>query len=113
MPAIDYRFKRRSAVTRRVYLKDGDGAAINLTGATVEFLFSPDAEGTPVFDEPVSLSAEDAAAGIASFTLTAAQTNFTGPASGEFRITRGGLVEFVPGDRFITFQFYDGLEAEP
>lgn len=110
--SADYEFKRRSAVQRRVLLKDASGAVINLTGKTVDFIFSRGPGKAPIFDRELTISANDRAAGAATFELLAADTDFVGYAYGEFRITDGTLVEFAPGHTYIVFMFHDGLELE-
>ena len=74
-------------------LKDADGTAINLTGATVKFHMSQ--KGRSVVNAEAIVV--DAAAGEVKYSWAAADTATTGPFDIEWEITKsGGQIETVP-----------------
>lgn len=71
----------------QVTLKDGDGSAVDVTGATVAFSMS--GAGIVKVDEQ-SVTLTTAASGIVTYSWQAGDTDTPGTYEGEFEVTFGG-----------------------
>lgn len=80
----------------RATLTDSDGAALNLSGASVVFRMRLRFSATAL---KVNAAATiiDAAAGVVEYSWGATDTDTEGAFDGEFAVTLGGLLETVPG----------------
>lgn len=91
-----------SSPSLRVSIKDGDGDAINLTGASVRFHLVAVGETTPVIDAPANIVVPEIA-GIVQYDWESSQTSVVGSYKGEFEVTfPGGSVETFPNSGYIS-----------
>ena len=77
-------------------LVDGNGNAVNLTGATVTFSMANSA-GTLVITDG-SCTIVSATGGVVSYAWGSSDTTTAGTFTGEFEVTIGGLVQRFPND---------------
>lgn len=81
-------------------LKDADGTAIDLTGATVRFHMRQSGSTTAKVDAAATVVT--AASGIVKYTWSAADTDTEGRFEGEFEVTYAdGSIETVPNTGYI------------
>lgn len=91
----------------RAALKGSDGAALNLTGATVTFRMRSVLGGAlKVNASAVVLEAET---GIVQYSWGATDTDTVGTFDGEFAVSIAGLVETVPNSGFVTIEIGERL----
>lgn len=83
----------------RSTLVDGDGVAINLTGATVAFRMRPRTGGALKVNAAAAIVT--AASGIVEYSWAAADVDTAGDFDGEFAVTLAGLVQTVPASGFV------------
>ncbi len=83
-------------------LKDGAGAAINLTGLAIQFRMRS-AAATSLHSYKVNKAADivTAAAGTVTVTLDATDTDTVGDYLAEFVITGGGDTQTIPADSYL------------
>lgn len=92
-----------------VTLKDGDGAAVDLTGATVVFNMN-DEDGAQVINRGAS-TLVDAASGKAKYAWSAADTAAAGYYTAEFEVTYSdATVETFPNRGYLEVHIIDDLE---
>lgn len=88
-----------SSPSLRVALKDGDGTAIDLLGASVKFYLVPVGETTPIVNATASILAN----GIVQYDWDNGDTSTPGTYKGEFEVTyAGGDVETFPNSDYIS-----------
>ncbi|MEK7178567.1 MAG: hypothetical protein AAB721_02855 [Patescibacteria group bacterium] len=78
----------------RATLLDGDGAAINLTGAAVQFRMRPRGGGALKVDAAATIVTP--ASGIVEYSWAALDVDTEGVFDAEFAVTLAGLVQTVP-----------------
>lgn len=89
-------------------LLDGDGTAVDLTGATVTFHLRPEAGGSAVVD--ASATVVTAASGIVRYDWIAADTATAGAFHGEFEVTYSdSSVGTFPNDDYIAVEITDDI----
>ena len=87
---------------------DISGNALNLTGATVQFVMRTITSSTPSIQ--ASATIVSATAGTVSFTFTAAQTATAGQFMGTFVVTySGGGIQTAPADGYLSINIEDNL----
>lgn len=83
----------------RATLKDANGTAINLTGATVRFHLSAKVSGTVKVDSPATVIS--ASEGIVQYAWSTGDTDTAGVYNAEWEITfSDGSVQTVPNDGY-------------
>lgn len=91
----------------RAYLQMGNGAAINLDGASVRLLLV-DADNNPKLSQAMSVM--NAAEGLVSYSWGATDTSTPGEYKMEFEITlNDGKIVTVPNDGYITLNIVSEL----
>ena len=84
----------------QVTLKDGDGAVVNLTGATA--VFSMRRGGSTTVSEQSATVVSPATAGVVRYTWGASDTATPGMYEGEFEVTfSGGEIQTYPNAGYI------------
>ncbi len=78
----------------RATLLDGDGAAINLTGGSVQFRMRPRAGGALKVNAAATIVTP--ASGIVEYSWAALDVDTEGVFDAEFAVTLAGLVQTVP-----------------
>lgn len=100
MPEPSFFWKQNdttSPITRK--LEDANGAAVNLTGATVKFLLRPINATTNKINAAATIVV--AATGDVSYTPTGTDTNTAGLFIGEWQVTyAGGAVQTFPNGAY-------------
>lgn len=81
-------------------LKDADGAAVDLTGATVRFHMRRSGETTPKVAAAAELVV--AASGTVKYQWATGDTDTVGRYEGEFEATWSGKKETFPNDRYLS-----------
>jgi hypothetical protein len=102
-------------MAQRIYVKEGDagsilgqtlkrdGAAVNLTGASVRFVMSKSPTSTPKVDAAATIV--DASAGKVRYTWQAADLNAPGRYIAEWQVTfSGGAIETYPVGGYLRIQ---------
>ena len=87
-------------------LVDSDGVAVNLTGASANFLMRNEA-GTVVVN--ASASVVSAAAGTVRYIWAAGDTATVGEYNAEFEITSDGLKRTFPSAGYLRIKVWDDL----
>lgn len=89
-------------------LKNGTGAAIDLTGATVLFSMRSQSGATVIEAQPALIV--DAEAGVVEYEWTAEDTDDPGIYEAEFRVTLSdGNVETIPNDGYIPIKISERI----
>lgn len=89
-------------------LIDGNGATVNLDGATV--VFKMRAVGGSVAKIDSSASIAEATKGKVTYTFTASDTNTVGEYEGEFEVTfAGGGIQTYPNNKYIEIEVVDDI----
>lgn len=92
----------------RADLKDGDNAAIDLTGASVKFIMRAIGGTTAVINASASIVSE--AGGTVQYNWQSGDTDTVGSYQAEFEVTySGGTVETFPNDGYIRIEILDDL----
>lgn len=88
-------------LTIRTICRDADNAAVNISGATVEFHMSPiNGSGTPAIDAE-AVNENGTATGQVAYTFTA-PVGTAGAYLGEFEVTyAGGAIQTFPNGGYI------------
>ncbi len=73
----------------QVTLKDADGAAVDVTGATIVFTMFKKGRANPKVNK-ASVTLTNASSGIVTYSWVAADTNEAGEFLGEFQVTYAG-----------------------
>lgn len=91
-------------------LKDGNGVAVNLTGATVKFMMW--APGAAAIKVNAAATITDATTGKVSYTPSATDTDTPGDYIAEWQVTfSGGAVETFPNGDWLKVRVLDDLGA--
>lgn|SRR3990167_2435230 len=99
--AVFYIKRNDTSPALQVTLKDGDGVAVNVTGATVVFHMVDSV--TRAVKVNAAATIVTAASGIVKYSWAAADTNAEGTFEAEFQVTfASGLVETYPNGEHIT-----------
>lgn len=89
-------------------LKDGNGAAIDLTGASVNFHMRALGSTTNKVDGSATIADEDN--GVVFYSWSASDTDTSGSFEAEFEVTyTGGAVETFPNNRYIQVEITDDI----
>ena len=98
-----------TAPSIRANLKDGNAAAVNLTGASVRFHMRTISGGISKVDAPgVIISPPDS--GVVQYNWNAADTDTVESYQAEFEITyANGTIETFPNDRYIRIEITDDI----
>ena len=92
----------------RADLRDGDNAAIDLTGASVKFIMRAIGGNTAVINASASIVSE--AGGTVQYNWQVGDTATIGSYQAEFEVTySGGTVETFPNDGYIRIEILDDL----
>lgn len=83
----------------RATLLDGNGAAVDLTAATVQFRMRPRGGGALKVNSPATVVTP--LAGIVEYSWAAADVDTEGTFEAEFAVTLAGLVQTVPASGFV------------
>ena len=109
MPSHFYikQFDTRPSITAN--LTDANDAAVNLTGATVQFNMRVDPAGALKVTLGTSI-VEDAEAGQVSYSWSGTDTNTANDYEAEFQVTfAGGAVQTFPGRNWIAVHVIDDI----
>jgi hypothetical protein len=87
-----------------------DGTAINLTGATVKFVFKKPGSASAVIG---NATVEDAATGAVKYEWGASDTETKGIMTGEWEVTFPGGKMTVPNNRHMTIVVHEDLGDAP
>lgn len=106
----DFYIKRgdRLPVIRRT-LTTSDGNAINLSGATVNFIYRIADESLPAVVGTGTVTIVTAASGIVEYAWAAADTATAGEYNAEFEAQIGGLRITAPNSEHMTFEVVQDL----
>lgn len=91
-----------------VTLIDGNGATVNLDGASVAFKMRTVGGSTAKIDASASIA--EAAKGKVTYTFTASDTDTVGEYEGEFQVTfASGGVQTYPNNKYIDIEVVDDI----
>jgi hypothetical protein len=88
-------------------LKDSEGVAVNLTGATVVFHLRPTRGGTVKVNAAATVTS--AAGGVVTYEWAAADTDTAGTFYAEYEVNWGGLKQSFPNPGFVKVTITDEL----
>ncbi len=99
MPLVDvYAKENDTGSSFQKTLEDENGAAVDVTGATVRFTMTSALDGTVKISEAAA-TIDDAVNGLVSYTWAAGDLDTPGDYFGEFEVTfSGGDVQTFPND---------------
>ena len=109
-PLTDFYIKQndtRSPIS--IICRDGSGAAIDLTGATVKFIMATAAGTAPNVDLAGTV-ASPATSGVVQYQWATGNTATAGTYSAEFQVTfADGTIETFPNTSYITVHIFPEL----
>jgi hypothetical protein len=89
-------------------LVDGNGAAVNLDGASVAFKMRKVGATAATVDSSATIT--DATTGKVTYTWIASNTSTVGSYEGEFEVTyAGGGIQTFPNSRYIEIEIVDDI----
>jgi hypothetical protein len=108
----DFAIKRNDTAPSLVAtLRDAEGVAVNLTGATVDLIMAAATTGTVKVNTAATLT--DAANGIVTYNWLAADTSTAGDFNAEFEVTySGGKKQTFPTDGYIKIVITADLDTQ-
>jgi hypothetical protein len=107
--APDFYIRQNDTAPAIAYqLKDGNGNAVNLTGATVKFIMHLPGDATPKINATATIT--DAPTGQVSYTFSGTNTDTIGDYLAEWQVTFGaGAVETFPNSDPLKVRVSDDL----
>lgn len=93
--------------TLRITVKDGNGDAINLTGATVTFRMRAKTAAAGVYKVNAAATLVDAVNGVVEYIWAGSDTDTAGLYYAEFRVVLLGNQQTTPNDRHLEVQVHD------